>query len=465
MSSLVDRTELVGFFSYSREDDDDSEGALSRLRDRIQRELSSQLGRSREDFRLWQDKAAIPHGALWENEITSAIAQSVFFIPIVTPRAIKSRHCAFEFQSFLKREMELGRDDLVFPILYIRIPELENESRWRKDPVLAIVGTRQYLDWRDLRHHDFGSIDVRVKVEHFCRNVAKAVRKPWASPEEPRTYEERAPQEAEEEPQRKAPDAERGRAEKLHRQQEPAPWCVEPERPDEPRKAPPWQALVGWAIGAVAVATLISMWQPEEVWMRPWDVIEQLPRGWNFVPTITVVSAAGDLRLPMVRDAVTFWNNTFSELGSGFRLGALTQVVGSIPVEDLQKISLVTNLPGLPESLKRIDGNVVVALSEHEFLSFTARRPALNKAVVAIKDYHSAPLTLPNVARNVIAQLLGYAIGLSPNADPTTLMCGRPARCPPALFASDRPKYFPLTEAEKVDLRRMYPPGWQASRS
>jgi hypothetical protein len=155
MSSLVDRTELVGFFSYSREDDDDSEGALSRLRDRIQRELSSQLGRSREDFRLWQDKAAIPHGALWENEITSAIAQSVFL----------------------------------------------------------------------------------------------------------------------------------------------------------------------------------------------------------------------------------------------------------------------------------------------------------------------APLTLPNVARNVIAQLLGYAIGLSPNADPTTLMCGRPARCPPALFASDRPKYFPLTEAEKVDLRRMYPPSWQASRS
>jgi hypothetical protein len=66
----------------------------------------------------------------------------------------------------------------------------------------------------------------------------------------------------------------------------------------------------------------------------------------------------------------------------------------------------------------------------------------LNKAVVAIKYYRSAPLTLPNVAHNVIAQQLGRAIGLSDNADPTTLMCGRPALCRPDLFASDRPLVF-----------------------
>jgi len=81
----------------------------------------------------------------------------------------------------------------------------------------------------------------------------------------------------------------------------------------------------------------------------------------------------------------------------------------------------------------------------------------LNKAVVAIKDYRSAPLILPNVARNVIARSLGLAVGLSHNADPTTLMCGRPAPCRPYLFASDHPRWFPLTEAEKAELLRMYP--------
>src|SRR5215813_624880 len=104
MSSLADLPELVGFFSYSRKDDEDSDGALSRLRDRIQKELRLQLGRN---FRLWQDTAAIPDGALWEQEIRQAIAESVFFIPIVTPTSVGSMHCRQEFDAFLARERTL----------------------------------------------------------------------------------------------------------------------------------------------------------------------------------------------------------------------------------------------------------------------------------------------------------------------------------------------------------------------
>jgi putative ABC transport system substrate-binding protein len=191
------------------------------------------------------------------------------------------------------------------------------------------------------------------------------------------------------------------------------------------------------------------------------DEVIEYERGWNLVPTITVVSAAGDPRLPLVGDAVEFWNDTLAELGTQFRLGALTQVAGSVPVEDVKK--LATGEPEIPESLKRIPGNIIVVLSEGEFISFTARRASLNKAVVAIKDYRSFPLTLPNVARNVIAHLLGLAIGLAHNADPTTLMCGRPAPCRPDVFASNSPKYFGLTESDKADLRRMYPQSWQVS--
>jgi hypothetical protein len=66
MSSLADLPELVGFFSYSRDDDIGSHGALSALRERIQHELRAQLGRSFKGFRLWQDKEAIASGKLWE---------------------------------------------------------------------------------------------------------------------------------------------------------------------------------------------------------------------------------------------------------------------------------------------------------------------------------------------------------------------------------------------------------------
>ena len=77
MSSSADASDLVGFFSYSREDDEGSGGKLSKLRERIQEELRGQLGRTKRDFRLWQDKTAITHGKLWEAEIKSAIAEMI----------------------------------------------------------------------------------------------------------------------------------------------------------------------------------------------------------------------------------------------------------------------------------------------------------------------------------------------------------------------------------------------------
>ena len=119
MSSLADLSEIVGFFSYSREDDEASDGSLSTLRLAIQRELSAQLGRSRRTFRLWQDQEAIAPGRHWESEIRAAVEQAVFFIPIVTPRAVNSHYCKFECEAFLTRENALGRTDLVFPLLYI----------------------------------------------------------------------------------------------------------------------------------------------------------------------------------------------------------------------------------------------------------------------------------------------------------------------------------------------------------
>jgi hypothetical protein len=60
---------------------------LSKLRERIQEELRLQLGRNERDFRLWQDKVAIALGELWEGRTKMAIAESVFFVPIITPTA------------------------------------------------------------------------------------------------------------------------------------------------------------------------------------------------------------------------------------------------------------------------------------------------------------------------------------------------------------------------------------------
>jgi hypothetical protein len=192
--------ELVGFFSYSREDDEAFRGSLSALRDAIQRELSAQLGRTnRINFRLWQDQEAIAPGEMWESEIAKAVEQSVFFIPIVTPRAVASRHCKFEFESFLARERALDHNDLVFPILYIHVPALLDEAQWRDDPVLSFVAHRQCVDWRSFRRVSVDTPAFGQAIEAFCSKIVETLRKPLVSPEERDRLEAEARRRAEDE--------------------------------------------------------------------------------------------------------------------------------------------------------------------------------------------------------------------------------------------------------------------------
>ncbi len=209
MSSLAELRELVGFFSYSREDDEAFKGTLSALRDAIQRELSAQLGRSKKTLRLWQDQAAISPGELWEKEIKEAVDQSFFFIPIVTPRSIHSKDCKFEFEAFLAREKALGRNNLVFPILYISVAALEDEAKWRDDPALSTIVHRQYLDWRTLRHLGIETTEVREQIERFCLRIVDALIQPWSSEERERIEEAKARQQAEREERRLEAEAKR----------------------------------------------------------------------------------------------------------------------------------------------------------------------------------------------------------------------------------------------------------------
>jgi TPR repeat protein len=210
MARLADLPELVGFFSYSRDDDEAFSGTLSVLRDAIQRELGAQLGRSKKTLRLFQDKEAIAPGKLWEAEIKAAVEQAVFFIPIVTPRAVNSEYCRFEFEAFLARESALGRTDLTFPILYIWVPELESEAQWRNHPVVSVIAKRQYVDWQSFRYSEVPTPAMREHIGHFCRKIVETLRQSWLSPEERRQQEEiAAKQLAEEESRQRGAEAKR----------------------------------------------------------------------------------------------------------------------------------------------------------------------------------------------------------------------------------------------------------------
>jgi hypothetical protein len=185
---------------------------------------------------------------------------------------------------------------------------------------------------------------------------------------------------------------------------------------------------------------------------------------WGHTPDIVVVGPAGDPRLKLVNDAVAFWNKTFQELGSPFRLGAVTKVVQPVPEKELKALSVVEVGHPAPvdvPALRNLPGDITVFLAASDFVSFTSPFDANGKRFVAIKGLSFSPLNLPNVARNVVTHEFGHTVGLGHNSDPAMLMCGRPAPCRPDAFRSDKPRVFPLTDAERRQLLTMYPPSWE----
>ena len=157
----------IAFFSYSHDDDEQDGGRLTRIRERLQGEVSMQWG---DKVEIFQD-LEMHWGVDWDQRIKSFLDATIFLIPVVTPRYLKRPACRAELERFIERETALGRNDLILPFYYLNARALEVPELRQKDPLAEVLASRQRVDWRSLRHEpettpEFGKALMRA-AEHI----------------------------------------------------------------------------------------------------------------------------------------------------------------------------------------------------------------------------------------------------------------------------------------------------------
>lgn len=176
--------------------------------------------------------------------------------------------------------------------------------------------------------------------------------------------------------------------------------------------------------------------------------------------SVAVIGPADDPRVLAVREAVAHWNRELIDLGTSLRLGPVRQADGprvdESVLQDTSEGMLSRRWFRNTIDLRVYHADIVILLSCSELISVGVEPRRDQPGMVILREGDDPPLSLPNVARNVIAHELGHVLGISHDDDPTLLMCGRPAPCRPAVFQSKDLRWFPLSDEEKAYLRRRW---------
>jgi hypothetical protein len=159
------------FMSYARDDDDNNGRQITKIRERLEQEVSTQLG---EKFTIFQDRESITWGDNWPDETSNALDTCQLLIPVMTQRFFKSELCREEVEQFHRREQRLGRRNLIFPIYYADVAEYE-DKRVTNDDILETLRYRERSDWRSLRGKPM-NVTATDKIQAMARSVAKLIR-------------------------------------------------------------------------------------------------------------------------------------------------------------------------------------------------------------------------------------------------------------------------------------------------
>ncbi len=166
-----DEDSWAAFLSYAG--DDDVDGRVSLLREHLSEEVGRYIGGK---FPIFQDRTDIHWGQQWRRRIENTLNVVTFLIPVVTPRFFASTFCRHEVESYLTRESNLRRDDLILPIYYIDCVQLHGADE-STDSLVSVIAAHQYMDWRRLRLLPMTSTTVRRGLAQMAEKIRMAMQR------------------------------------------------------------------------------------------------------------------------------------------------------------------------------------------------------------------------------------------------------------------------------------------------
>lgn len=161
----MDTESAAGFWSYAHDDNNLDGGAILELAQLIAEEYNLLSGGPIEIF---IDRNEIKWGDAWRERIDSALAQTTFFIPIITPRYFSRPECRRELLEFTAKAKSLGVEELLLPILYVVPSDFSPQSA---DEAIALVARTNYSDWQENRLLEPQSREYRKAVNVLSRRL------------------------------------------------------------------------------------------------------------------------------------------------------------------------------------------------------------------------------------------------------------------------------------------------------
>lgn len=172
----VEKVGTAGFWSYAHADDKRTKGKVLRLANEIGDAFSLLTG---EEVDIFVDRNSLDWGDVWRKRIDQALQETTFFIPIVTPSFFLRQECRNELLKFDGYAKSLGAEELLLPILFVDVEDLDEDSA---DEAKALIASTQYVDWRELRMADENSERYLQSVNALAERLVEITRNYAAKP-------------------------------------------------------------------------------------------------------------------------------------------------------------------------------------------------------------------------------------------------------------------------------------------